>query len=432
MFWLRRTYVVLLTAAFIATLALTPAAMAQEKKTEKEEPKAEKKEPKAEKKLMVGDPAPQLKVEKFLKGDPVEKFKKGQIYVVEFWATWCPPCRATMPHFTELQKKFKDKATFISVNVWEDKEYTDKTIEKVQEFIKGNDENMGYTIAFDGAKKETDLAYMKAAGRDGIPCAFIVTGDAKIAYIGHPVDEEFEQTIQQLIDGKFDMEAAMAAAKKRQAEEEVLEKNRAEIMKLNKEIQQLVKDEKTDEALAKLDELAKLLPKQMVVGVDMQKFTILLKSKTPEKAYEIAQKLIDGPAKDNAQMLNAIAWGIVDPEAKVEEPNVTLAMKAAELAVKLTKEKDPAIMDTLARCYWVKGEQDKAKAIEIQNNAVELAKDNEAMQSSLKETLKEYKNEKKGEVAKGDDKGKKAKGKKGEEADEEEEEEENGEEDEDD
>ena len=114
----------------------------------------------------------------------------------------------------------------------------------------------------------------------------------------------------------------MAAAKKRQAEEEVLEKNRAEIMKLNKEIQQLVKDEKTDEALAKLDELAKLLPKQMVVGVDMQKFTILLKSKTPEKAYEIAQKLIDGPAKDNA--LNA-AKASLKIRARTEEINAELA-----------------------------------------------------------------------------------------------------------
>ena len=54
--------------------------------------------------LKVGDPAPPLSVELWLKGEPVNEFKRGTVYVVEFWATWCSPCVAAIPHLNQLQK----------------------------------------------------------------------------------------------------------------------------------------------------------------------------------------------------------------------------------------------------------------------------------------------------------------------------------------
>jgi thiol-disulfide isomerase/thioredoxin len=69
--------------------------------------------------LNIGDPAPQLVVKEFVKGSPVTQFKPGSVYVVEFWATWCGPCKTSIPHLTELQKKYGDKVTFVGVSVWE-------------------------------------------------------------------------------------------------------------------------------------------------------------------------------------------------------------------------------------------------------------------------------------------------------------------------
>ena len=57
--------------------------------------------------LSVGDPAPKLAVKEFVKGEPLKDLEKGKTYVVEFWATWCGPCRTSIPHLTELQKKHK-------------------------------------------------------------------------------------------------------------------------------------------------------------------------------------------------------------------------------------------------------------------------------------------------------------------------------------
>src|SRR5436305_4114419 len=70
----------------------------------KEPPKNEK--PVAS--LKPGDLAPPLMATKWLQGREVPKFEPGGVYVVEFWATWCGPCIAFMPHLAELQARYRD------------------------------------------------------------------------------------------------------------------------------------------------------------------------------------------------------------------------------------------------------------------------------------------------------------------------------------
>ncbi len=70
--------------------------------------------------IKIGDPAPELKVQSWVKGDPIKGYDRGKVYVVELWATWCAPCIETIPHLTQLQHDYKDKGLrVIGVSIWE-------------------------------------------------------------------------------------------------------------------------------------------------------------------------------------------------------------------------------------------------------------------------------------------------------------------------
>jgi len=300
--------------------------------------------------LSIGDKAPAISVEKWVKGEPITGFEKGKVYVVEFWATWCGPCKVTMPHLTELQKEYKDKGvTIIGTNIWEDKNFNAETLAKVEKFVKEST-TMGYTVAYDGSAKAMDTNYMKASGAQGIPTAFIVNQDGKIAFIGHPA--EMDDTLKQVVAGNFDLEKAKAEYKKAKEAPKPAANPAASMQKFEAEFKKMLKDGKYDDA------------------------------------YKVASEKLDGEYKGNAQGCNLIAWTIVDPVNNVGKKDLDLALKAANRAMELTKNNDGAITDTLAWVHFHKG--DVAKAIELEKKAIELVKNNPEMKSELEATLKQF------------------------------------------
>ena len=275
---------------------------------------------KEEKKLLkAGDRAPEFKVEKFIKGEPITGFEKGHVYVVEFWATWCGPCIRAFPHLTDLQKEYKDQGvTFIGTNVWETRKYDETTYSKVAEFVQKKDDVMGYTVAYDGPSMHMAKEWMEAAGQNGIPAAFVVDKNGTIAWIGHPMMLDY--VLPDVVKGTWSPENA-----------------------------------------------DKIMAKAMKASA----------GKRVDKAIE---------AKD-AQALNEIAWGMVDPAEKHEDVDIDLALRAAEAADEITGHKDAMIIDTLARVHFVKG--NTAKAIELQEKAVSLAPEN--FKADMVKALEEYK-----------------------------------------
>jgi thiol-disulfide isomerase/thioredoxin len=172
--------------------ATTPApAKAPAKKPEPKKDEGKDKE-KAGATLKVGSKAPALKVEKWLKGSEVKGFDAGKVYVVEFWATWCPPCRKSIPHLTEIQKSHKaDGLTVIGITSSErkDKDGTDNREKKARDFVTQQGDQMNYTVGYDGSR-DMGRAWLEAAGINSIPTAFVVDGAGTITWIGNPLDTE--------------------------------------------------------------------------------------------------------------------------------------------------------------------------------------------------------------------------------------------------
>ena len=319
--------------------------------------------------LFVGDKAPEITVSKWVKGEPVTGFGKGKIYVVEYWATWCGPCKESIPHLTELQKQYKD-VKFIGVSVWESDQ------KAVEPFVKDMGDKMAYTVAMDdipaadGEKPGRNASmngkmaknWMAAAGQSGIPTAFIVNGEGKVAWIGHPMS--MEEPLEKITSGKWDL--TKEAAEYRRAAEVA-----SKLKPLQKKFQTAMQTGNTDEALATLDEIVKLDPKS-AVKLAPTKFVILLNEKKDfDKAFAYGNEIVEGPCKDDAQALNQVAWTLVDPDNAPEKTDLKLALKAATRAFEVSKGKDPAITDTLAKVYFDSG--DLTKALEYQEKAAKMA-----------------------------------------------------------
>lgn len=150
--------------------------------------------------LMPGDPAPELRVSQWIKGDPIARFEKGQVYVVELWATWCGPCRRSVPHLTELAKKHGKDVVIIGISV---REVGDDIVGGVRRFVAEMGDRMQYHVAMDSADKGTERLWQDAALRRGIPVAFIVGKDGRLAWIGHPM--VMADPLQRVIAGNFDV-----------------------------------------------------------------------------------------------------------------------------------------------------------------------------------------------------------------------------------
>jgi thiol-disulfide isomerase/thioredoxin len=161
--------------------------------------------------LKVGDPAPKLQTGKWVQGEPVKDFQKGKAYIVEFWATWCPPCRASIPHLNETYNKFKDKGLIVI-----GQDCSEQNDALVAPFVKNMGDKMTYRVALDdkATNKQGQMSktWMEAAGRDGIPSAFLVDTKGVIAWIGHPMELK-EQVIEEVLAGTFDVRKAAADPK---------------------------------------------------------------------------------------------------------------------------------------------------------------------------------------------------------------------------
>ncbi|MFQ5807755.1 MAG: redoxin family protein [Phycisphaerae bacterium] len=286
----------------------------------------------------LGDKAAALTIKEWVKGKPIDVTTADgkNVYVVEFWATWCGPCRAAIPHLTEMQKKYKDKnVRFIGVST-----DSETTVDKVKPFVKEMGDKMNYTVAIDN-DGATSKAYMDAFGIRGIPHAFIVNQKSEIIWHDHPMASTFEEAVKQVVEGKFDLAAAKKLIAKREAERRELER----------------------------------------LGQYVEEYFLLVRSTGKEKeAAELGEKILEGGRK-NASFMNSFAWRILTDEAIVSR-DLKLALTAAEAANKVRAE-DAYILDTYALALFENGR--KKEALKIQETAVKLAKENPAYKSILAE-----------------------------------------------
>jgi cytochrome c biogenesis protein CcmG/thiol:disulfide interchange protein DsbE len=114
---------------------------------------------------------------------------RGKVVVLDFWATWCSPCRTEIPWFTEFERRNKDRG-FAVLGVSMD----DDGWPVVKPFLK--DLKVNYRVLL-GDDHTADMY----GGIDALPTTFIIDRDGRIAatHVGLAGKEEFEDAIENLL-----------------------------------------------------------------------------------------------------------------------------------------------------------------------------------------------------------------------------------------
>jgi len=321
--------------------------------------------------LAVGSVAPPLSDVTWLQGEPVPAWQEGQIYVLDFWATWCGPCRESIPHLNALSQALEGKGVHvIGVAIW-----PRKGMVPTADFVKQKGAAMGYGIAEDIGGK-TASAYMTAAGRNGIPTVMVVDGTGKIAWINHPMKGLTEE-LGRLVPG-FDA----VNFDKQRLEREAKYNTLVTTMKAAEKAADWKGFAEASVKVAELD------PSRNGVFL-IYGYQALLKLDDKSAAHDFGRTAVAGSIKDEVEPLNLFAWSIVDPdvETPMAERDLELANLAVARADTLSGHKDPSVLDTLARLQFLGGAVQEA--IATQRLALELTADAELKQD-LQTRLDDY------------------------------------------
>jgi cytochrome c biogenesis protein CcmG/thiol:disulfide interchange protein DsbE len=144
-----------------------------------------------------GKPAPEFKVEKWIT-DSGEPNRKDKTVLIDFWATWCGPCKKLIPELAQWQKEFKNDLVVICVS--------DEPAATVENFVKHT--TIGYAIATD-----TKAAMKNTLRVKGIPHVLVISSDGIVRWQGLTKGETDQLTTEKLKQ-IIDADKAARAAKK--------------------------------------------------------------------------------------------------------------------------------------------------------------------------------------------------------------------------
>lgn len=310
--------------------------------------------------LSIGSKAPIPEISDFVRGEKPTFFEPGKVYVIEFWATWCPPCRQSMPHLTKLAEDMKSKGVVI-VGI------SDEKVETVRTFLEKEEwkQKARYTLATD-PDRSTHKAYMEASGQGGIPTAFIVK-EGVVQWIGHPM--EMDAPLAKVVDGTWDSKTA-----KQTFEDAVAEEMKA--MGRQNDMTKAIDSKDWDKAIAMIDAEIATAKGEEALQSKVQKAQILLIAGRGDAAYALCAELV----KEDPNVRTYIATSVLRiPD--VADRRVDVAIGWLSDVVTADGATNPQVLAELAYAWSLKG--DFTKAADFARRAMESAK-------SLGPTAAEY------------------------------------------
>ncbi len=131
----------------------------------------------AQSNINLNEKAPNINITDWVLNKPADTNLQGKYIVLEFWATWCGPCIAAVPHMNELQSKFDDpELLFLSI--------TDEAVAKINRTLERVD---FHSSVVTDLSKQTQINFGDGKrGLDAYPMTVLIDKEGIIKWIGHP------------------------------------------------------------------------------------------------------------------------------------------------------------------------------------------------------------------------------------------------------
>ncbi|WP_213257226.1 TlpA disulfide reductase family protein [Bradyrhizobium sp. sBnM-33] len=342
--------------------------------------------------LRMASPAPSLKVENWLRGEPLTNFQPGKVYIVEFWASWCGPCVGAMPHLIELQAKYKDEGLeVVGVAASEEAPIADQARTKLDAWLTEKFSNLNYRIGFDSTGEMNKL-WMDASSSLGIPRSFVVDRDGHIAFIGHPI--QIDDVLPKIINGTWRTSyQAKAADAKRIAADQRL----ARELSILQTIRPAMEAKDWPAALSAVEEGIAAMPDNLKFR-EIHADLLLHKMRDTATGFQVLRQLVRDAIEKQSEAVRGLATvmrQLFDPENdKAHLPRAERFAIGRDVSEHILNSGQASgglnfySYGVVAQYYYESG--DKQRAIELIERAMTWLDDPKAMPDAMREATKKY------------------------------------------
>jgi thiol-disulfide isomerase/thioredoxin len=338
--------------------------------------------------LKIGDPAPPIKVQTWLRGQPITGFEKGKVYVLDFWATWCGGCIASFPHISTIADKYHGRVSFTSVDSYEEEgDLKGKDpAPAVAEFLKtAQGEKLTLPVCVDGPAEVMFNSWIKTLRRNGFPSTFVIDQEGKIAWVDVNLDH-LDWALGQVLAKTWDRDKAAAVMQHRDKLEDML------FARLRSKEADKTKDWQTLLTASEADE--KQFPDRKDAFA-FYKFWALLET-NPDKVPDVLESMASDPLTRAINLADAAGLTLRKNNLSVRTYSAVAKIEERLLLYEFPSQgyggKSVSAYEQLASTYEKAG--DPANAVASMEKAILMAKDQNASADQIKklqDTLATYK-----------------------------------------